>query len=1099
MRPQYGLMAALMLAMGCLIAWGTPAQLHAQQGGTVTGTVLGAQGQTLSGVQITVVGTQRGTLTDAQGVYTIREVPAGTREVRVQFIGYTTVSETVTVVEGESVTLDFQLQQTVLDLGEIIVTGVAGEMERAKLPFTVDRLSADDLPVSRLNVASAIQGKVAGAQVVHASGRPGSAPSILLRGATSISASGRSQDPLYIVDGVILSASVVDIDALDIENIEVVKGAAAASLYGSRAAAGVIQITTQRGQGIADGQVRYTLRSDLGVSDLPGEFPILQRHFWALTDDGSMFIDDDGTPCTFRGTPSWDPNNECSGVLREAGQRAGADGPDQWNSFATNPWPDGTFDQVDRFFDGGLFQEHYISASGRQGATNFHTSFSRLHDEGPLLGRQGNIRNSFRVNVDQMVNPDIHIQASAYYARSKQDMTEGTIFDLTRMMPGVDLTMCEPIRRDDGTYQRRDGSCLNDPENLLLNVNPTNEESANPLYPMLVWDRDETRGRFLASSNISYSLTDWIDLEADVSFDRLDRERWSMNPKGYRTLTPSLANEGALSLNNLVSESLNTSVTATFRRDLTDNITNRTRLRYLYEQEDQMFTSVGGNEFAVRNVPRINNLNPDRVSGSSSQQTVLADGYFVISSFDMYDRYVLDVLVRNDGSSLFGADERRHWYYRVGGSWLMGREAWFDYPSINEFKLRYSRGTAGGRPSFTAQYETFSVAAGAITPVNLGNRNLKPEHSVEDEVGLDVSFLNRFAASLTHARTETDNQIMTVPLPAFTGFSSQVQNVGILESQTWEASFDAVMIQRPDFQWSARILYDQTRSTITELNRPDFRYGVGGQGMGNVFFAREGEQLGTFYGVRYARGCDDLPTDMSCDGFAVNDDGYLVWVGDGGLAANAWGTSSGDVQVRGSSLDWGTPFQGECTDRATGERELLCRVGNTSPDYTVSLSSTVNWRGFSIYGLAEAVQGFDVYNQPLQWALFRRNIDEMNQADVPEDQRKPIGYYDALYGVSGLTPSNVFVEDASFVKLRELSVRYRLGADQLQGVPGLANFSGLGLTATGRNLYTSSDYRGYDPEVGAPGGSTGSAAVARVDGYRYPNFRTWTFGIELIF
>jgi TonB-linked SusC/RagA family outer membrane protein len=1100
MNQQRWWYAAFGLAAALLAGWLAPAALEAQNTGTIQGQVLNAQNnQPLAAVQVSVVGTQRGSISDRDGNFTIREVPAGSYEVRAQFIGFGTQTQSVTVTAGQTTRVDFTMRYAVVDVGEIVVTGVAGEMQRAKLPFTVDQLRGDDLPVSRLNVASAIQGKVAGAQVVSASGRPGSAPSILLRGATSINAAGRNQDPLYIVDGVILSASVVDIDALDIETIEVVKGAAAASLYGSRAAAGVVQITTQRGRQFADGQVRYQVRSNYGVSDLPGSFPILQRHYYEMTPDGQFFIDGDGTPCTFRGTPSWNPNNECGPNMRFAGQTANGGSRSVWNTYAMNEWPDGTFDQVGRFFDGGLHQEHYVSAGGRQGATNFFVSFSRLDDEGPMLGRQGFQRNSFRLNLDQAVSPNFQVSASAYYSQSDQDTSEGTIFDLTRMQPGVDLTSCEPVRQPDGSLVRQSGSCLDRPEQILLNVNPLNLESGNPLYFLLAAERTQSRGRFLGSTDVRWTPRSWVDVEADFSYDRLDTDARSVNPKGWRTLTPSTANEGSMSISNNLIESVNAGINALFRWQVTDGITNRTRLRYAYEVQDNQANAVSGSQFGVRDVPTIGNTNVDTRSGSSSASRIVADGYFLISSFDIQDRYIVDALIRNDGSSLFGADERRHWYYRVGGAWRVGMEDWFNVDAIDEFKLRYSRGTAGGRPAFTAQYETFTISGGVPVPVNLGNRNLRPEHSTETEVGLEMNFLDRFALNLTYANTVTEDQILTVPLPAFTGFTAQVQNVGTLESKTYEASFDALLVRTPDFLWSARLLFDQTTSTITELFRPDFRYGVGGQNLGNVFLARVGEQLGTFYGARAARSCADLPEGTSCDGFTVNDDGYLVWVGSGGLSANQWGTSSTTL-VRGAAVPWGTPFLGECTDEGTGERTTVCSVGDTSPDYTIGVSSTMDWRGFSVYGLINAVRGFDVYNQPLQWALFRSNIDIMNQAGVPLDQAKPIGYYQALYGgLGGLQPSDVFVEDASFVKLQELSLRYRMSQDQLERVPGLSTLSNLGLSVSGRNLFTWTDYRGYDPEVGAPGGDTGSAALARVDGFRYPNFRTWTFGVEITF
>jgi hypothetical protein len=238
---------------------------------------------------------------------------------------------------------------------------------------------------------------------------------------------------------------------------------------------------------------------------------------------------------------------------------------------------------------------------------------------------------------------------------------------------------------------------------------------------------------------------------------------------------------------------------------------------------------------------------------------------------------------------------------------------------------------------------------------------------------------------------------------------------------------------------------------------------------------------------------------VSCDGFVQNEEGLLVWVGQGGSLSNPqWGTDAG-VAVLGKTLKWGTPFQGICIDGMTGEETTFCNVGNSIPDYNLGLATTLAWKGISLYALFSRSANFDIYNQPLQWGTFKRFTGIFDQTGIPEAEQKPIGYFDALYGVSGLQPSNVFVEDGTFTKLREVSLSYRLSQDLLSGIPGLNRFNGIALNLVGRNLLTWSDYRGYDPDLGSGGGDTGSAAVARVDGYNYPNFRTITAAIEFIF
>jgi TonB-linked SusC/RagA family outer membrane protein len=935
---------------------------------------------------------------------------------------------------------------------------------------------------------------------VSGSGRPGSAPSILLRGPKSINAAGRDQEPLYIVDGVILGASMADIDALDIEEIEVLKGAAAASLYGSRAANGVIQITTRRGSSVPDDQVRYSFRSEFGRSEMPStpEDLLTETHQYELDAQG-RFIASNGTPCASFLT--------CT-APRLAGQRRGQGssgaGANAFNTYQINTWPGTTYDQVERFFRDGDWMQNYVAAEGRAGATNFHVSYSNLQDEGVLPGMEGLNRNNFRVNVDQAVRSNISVSASAFYSRSTNDQfPEGAgnpIFDLTRMPAGINLFACQDNPDEDCTQGE-------DIQRLILQPDPGNFESQNPVYSLLARRYYTNRGRFLGSANFRYSPVNWFDIDANASYDRLDRRDQDFFRKGFRTIDPDpQLNEGYMDREYLQTEAFNSSVTGTFRFDLTDNIHNRTQLRYLYEQQDSEYTFTSGYEFRVGGVETLGNTNTENLSAASSVAPVRADGYFVITNFDIADRYVLDALVRNDGSSLFGSDERRQWYYRLAGAWLVNEEPWFSLPGVDELKLRYSVGTAGGRPSFASQYETFTVGGGSVAPFALGNRELKPEFTTEHEAGIDLGFLdNRASLGITYANSVTEDQILPIPLPSYTGYVTRTVNAGTLESNTWEASLDARLIQRDNFSWSARMNYDRTRSKITEMNVPIFTYGVPGQNLGNVFFARENEELGTFYGMQFAESCEHLPAAIAnqCDQFRVNDEGYLVWTGGQELSAQNWGALA-PVPIQAShsqlgGLRWGEPFGGLCIDRETSAQTNYCALGRTLPDYSMSFSSTISWGGLSVYGLLDAVQGFDVYNQPLQWAVFRNTAGLLDQSGKSAELQKPLSYYGRLYGASGLRPSSAFVEDGSFVKLRELSLRYTFGESMMSRIPGVSQLDGLSLMLTGRNLKTWTDYRGFDPEVGKTGGQTGSSALGRVEGYQYPNFRTWTLGVEVNF
>jgi hypothetical protein len=699
------------------------------------------------------------------------------------------------------------------------------------------------------------------------------------------------------------------------------------------------------------------------------------------------------------------------------------------------------------------------------------------------------------------------VGASAFYSTSVQDdFGEGSgnpMFDLTRIPAGVDLLQLnacpatgdckpwqEPVLLPDGTQ---------DPNDLWLVPDPFNTESENPIYRLLNTEDIRNRSRFLGSTNVRFRPFDWLSLDGNVSYDRLDNRNQYYRPKGFKTMNPDLnTNLGGLTRSHSTTESFNASANVTFTKAFGD-LDTRTQFRYLAEWDEYETWNAGGNRFSVANVPVLDNIDPSYISSSSTIQPVRADGYFGITSLVFKDRYIVDGLVRNDGSSLFGADQRRQWYYRLAGAWRVSEDLMI--PGVDELKLRYAYGTAGGRPRFTAQYETYSVSGGSVSPITLGNVDLKPEFSEEHEAGVDVMLFGRAGVTVNYARTTTTDQILPVPLLSPTGFRTQWQNAGTLSSKTWEASLDLQFVQTRMITWTGKFLFDRTRQKITQLDVAPFTYGVGGQGMEAVFFAREGEALGTFYGIKYATSCDDLLGAVDCGEFEVNSDGLLVWVGPGGsLSDPQWGTAGPNFGFYGQerTMLWGSPFTGWGVDPISGDTSSFLPIGKTSPDYNLGLSTTFRLGGLSVYALVESVQGIQVYNQPQQWAIFKGYAGIMDQTGVPEADRKPLGYYDQMYGVAGLRPVNFFVQDASYTKLREVSLRYRFDRNALAGTP-LRFFEGIAVSVIGRNLLTWSDYNGYDPEVGRDGGDTGSAAIARVDGFNYPNFRTFTAAIEVNF
>lgn len=1031
------------LAGAALVFAAHAAPAQAQSTGTITGTVVDAtSGRTLESAQVYIEALNLGGLTNASGRFLILNVPAGTHELRVELIGYTSQTQSVTVTAGQTTTVEFRVDATALRLQELVVTGVAGETPRVKLPFTVDKVDIADAPVPAPSADGLIQGKVAGAKVVQGSGQPGEAASIMLRGPTSLTG---SQAPLIIVDGVITDNTMADIDALDIESVEVVKGPAAASLYGSRAANGVIQITSKRGRSLSTDRNRMIVRNEYGVNDIEGQIDLADYHPYKLTADGKNFADENGNPV------GWGPNV----VL---------DGTDLNTTFQTNPFPY-RFDALEAFYDPGDYYSNYVATEGKSGGTSYRASFTNMHESGVVMNNDGYTRRNFRINVDHEIWDNLDLSMSTYYAQSKQqDIGGNPFFSLTFMSPAVDLTQ----KDEDGYY-------VFSADSLAL------EE--NPLYATQFFDNWDYNNRLMTSLFVRFRPTGWLELEGNYSLDRQDRNQSNVTPKGYKTFDNPEGGLGSINKWNSVSNDINASFTASVNHAFGD-LTTRTKFRYLLEDQHSEVFWVTGNDLIVADVPTLAVAQGGK-DADSDIFDVLAEGYFGIVSLDYQGKYVADALVRRDGSSLFGADERWQTYYRGSFAWRMAQEDWWPLDNVNEFKLRFSYGTAGDRPGFSAQYETYSVGGGQIRPVTLGNKALKPAFAAEAEYGLDMVLFDKVSMGFTYADSEVTDQFLAVPLPSFAGFQTQWRNAGALQSETIEAFAEASILESQDMSWLARLNFDRTRQKITELDVPPYRFGPN-----DNFYMREGEVYGTFYGNRFATSCAELGPDApDCSLFQVNDDGYLVYVGAGnsytdGIAKGLWGTSE-------NGYDWGMPIKAvECD--ADGNCEDFLPIGNTLPDFTMSLSNTFRYKNLQVYALLDWDVGADIYNGTAQWAYRELKHGAVDQADKPEGLRKPLAYYPVLYNVNEI--SSHFVEDGTYLKLRELSVRYTLDEDQLGGLWGLTRAS---INLIGRNLLTITDYTGYDPEVG--GGWGGADAIGRIDNYQYPNYRTFSASVELVF
>jgi TonB-linked SusC/RagA family outer membrane protein len=1008
------------------------AQEAQAQAAVITGKVTNEQGAPIPGANVAIPTLGVGASANANGDYTFTvpdaQANGQTVSLTARFIGFTPASRSITLSAGTQ-TVNFSLRADPFRLEEVVVTGVSTATARQKLTFSVGTVSEEQIKeVPASSPIAALTGKVSGARVAIGRGNPGAQPTIRLRGSTGLRVGAST--PLILLDGVISRANIADIDANDIETIEVLKGAAASSFYGSDAANGVVSITTKRGRGVPDGSMSFIVRSEYGQTGLQKYVDLNQSHHYLTNPDGGFAL-----------TPSGGRILDPDGI---ADNPYPATGPNRWRNHLK-----------DWLGDGSIFYSNNLQMGARRGATNFHTSFTTDRNGGVLPLTDGQFRQNVRMNVDQGIGSRADVSLSATYGVSKNDYNPNSAlswFEFMQMPPEIDLRFPYP-----------------DSVEFYPEV-PSPSARTNPLYALANRDYNLRRERIIGSASARYRPADWLRLEASYGTDRLNAQENTYDFRGYLG-TGGTPSDGFLrrDSDNNVAENAQVNATAT---GSFAGITSTTRVAYLYEEFREAFFRGEGNKLNVTDVPDLGAVDPSNNTVNSFDAVSRSINYLGSQAFDIRDRYLLDFLIRSDGSSLFGPGNRRENFYRVSGKWRISED--FTIPGVQEFGIRAAQGTAGLRPDFLDQYEYYALGSGTISKSQLGNKLLKPAIQTEKEFGLNTTFANRFDLELVQANRITRGAFLSVPLSLAQsgGFSSQVQNAADVEAKTTELMLQTRVFDRPSFGYTFSLTGDRTRQTILKLGRAPFRVNPENSQGQDAFYYKEGEPLGIIYGAKWVRSFEQLQ-ENPLFASAVESD-YIV---------NALG-----YLVRDTPAGRNAPIK---YINAAGEDQHI--IGDVNPDFSFGFANNVRFNAFSVYALFDGQSGGKVYNFTKQWMFQDHRHGDLDQAGKATADQVPLNFYAAgLY--NGLVANEYFVEDGSYVKLRELSVAYRLGDRALQ-VAGLNRFaSGIKLAFIGRNLLTWTDYTGFDPDV-----TSGSDFNFRMDGFRYPNFRTFTGQVEITF
>ncbi len=757
----------------------TGAMLYAQ-GVQITGTVTGAEdGAALPGVSVVVKGTTIGTVTDFEGNYSLM-VPESATTLLFSFVGL----ETQVVEIGSSTVIDVQLTVDAVKMDEVVVIGYGTSTREANTGAVtvIDNELLQDVP--EVSFEKMLAGKAAGVQVTSQTGQPGGSSQVRIRGNSSINA---GKQPLYVVDGIPIMDDTYDnnwaftntgnalamINPGDIESISILKDAAAASVYGSRAANGVILITTKSG---SEGQSRVNVRATYGVTSLANDNDYRQM-----------------------------TGEELVGFMQEGVRNLGLDPNDPSNGsyYVPTSLLDGDLynwmDEVTRY---GSIQEIELSVTGGNEKTNHYTSALYSNTEGVFYGvdyKKYQIRSNITHKITDKLSMGVRL--NAFHGESN-DVSMQSLYYVNPMWGGMNILPWTPPKNDDGTWN------LDIPENANSNPRATADHD----------DQFENENRLQGSMFVEYEPIAGLKFKSNNAAEYTDAE-------GRRYWSPDadFAGNATLQTTRTKYAQLTSSNTVSYNKYVSDhNIGVLAGFEALYHMHNVYYISSQDVDPAI---PFPNTGVSDTDEGNYFETMYSMASFFGILDYNYASRYYLRASIRTDGSSRFGENNRWGTFYSVGASWNVHNESFFEnVNAVNLLKLRLSYGVNGN--DRIGNYEHWGIygpeqynATGAMAPEQPANPDLTWETNTAYNVGVDFGILRRVSGTIEYYYRRTSDMLLDVPLSRTSGFTSLYQNIGILDNQGIEGLIN-VNILTGTLKWDVGLNMAHNKSKIVDLG-PD--------------------------------------------------------------------------------------------------------------------------------------------------------------------------------------------------------------------------------------------------------------------------------------
>lgn len=1065
----------------------------------IQGTVKDINGETLIGASVLVKGTNQGIITNIEGQYSI--ICKTGDSLLVSYIGY----QPQTIAVDNQTTIDFVLQGDATAIDEVIVTAFGLERKTKSLGYAVQDIAGDEMGNAReSNLINSLDGKVAGVTVVGTPSGVGSSARIIIRGERSLDLN--KNQPIFVVDGVPISnefngssgRNTLEVDygnaagminPEDIESMTVLKGATASALYGSRANNGAIVITTK------SGKVRKRIGVSLTSSIMflsPLKLPEYQDKYGQGLNGEFAFLDGNAGGLRDGTDESWGPelnyivktgdldeNGEIFGIPQTVGQMLvlpqfdsprnvegyrGGDvdlAPDNSTIIPTK-W-DANPDNVKDFFETGHIYTHSIALDGANDKGQFRISYTRMDEKG-IIPNTGLKRNTIALNSGYNLTNKLSAKTNINYINSNSNNRPNLSYGTENIMYLFNCWLDRGINMNSLKDYWQQG------EEGLQQFNFNYNYHDNPYFQLYENTNSQIINRIFGNVAVKYDFTNWLyaQIRAGNDYNNELRERkrafsTQRFPFGTyrqeRIIFQESNFDGIIGINRVMGANWNLNVL------LGGNIMHQ-NTKYLDVMAPQLL------------VPEVYSLNNSRVALQYTQthREKQINSLFASVDLSFKDYWFMTITARNDQSSTLPSANNSYFYPSISSSLVLSEL--FEIPQIISFaKIRGGIAQTGNDTDPFQLTQAFNSAGSFGDSYTysestiLVNPDLKPEISTSTEAGADIRFLSdRLGISFTWYNTISRNQILQVPLTIASGYTAKILNAGEIRNRGVELSLNLIPLKISNFQWTIDVNWSKNNSEIIELTDEIKNYVMASKYV--TVEAREGGRMGDMYGY----------------GFKRNPEGEIIYSSNG-------------------------------RPKQTTEKILL---GNYNPDWLAGINNTFRYKNFSANILFDIRKGGEIYShtqvvgreggQLIETLEGRANGYDLNDpangvvgdgvVEITDAQGNVTGYSPNTNKLSAREWHTAYtngrsllegcIYDASFVKLREVSVGYNLPNKMWKKLP----ISDVKISLVGRNLYLWSDVPHIDPETSALAGGT---IVPGVEAMSMPSSRSYGFNVSLNF